>query len=77
MTEIIKEKNKIDETGKHYEPEIKEYMQRLISGSLTEEDKQRYEYILKKLWDEYTVMCKEDARIIKSRNRIVDELTSW
>lgn len=58
------------------DPELQYQIEQIIAGKISFKDKD-YQKILKALWKEYKDMCKEDTRITKSRDKMVEELNSW
>ena len=58
------------------DPELQYQIEQIIANKMSFREKD-YQKILKALWKEFKDMCKDDTRIIKSRDKIVNELSSW
>jgi hypothetical protein len=37
----------------------------------------RYKVALKELWEEYIGLCKEDTRMVKDRDRVIEIMNRW
>jgi hypothetical protein len=64
-------------TKKQYiDPELQYQIEQIIAGKMSF-DKHDYQKILGALWKEFLVYCKEDTKIAKDRDKIVEMLQSW
>lgn len=63
--------------SKYYiEPELQDKIIKIIEGKLSFKDKE-YQKIIKELWGEYLLFCKEDTKISKDRDKIIDMIQKW
>ena len=60
----------------YLEKELQKKIQLIINGKITIKDEE-YRIILEKLWEEFKLSVKQDIKMLKSRDKVIDELNSW
>lgn len=63
-------------TKQYIDPELQYQVEQIIAGNMIFTNKY-YREIIKALWQEFKLYCKEDTKIIKDRDKIIEMLQKW
>jgi len=60
----------------YIDPELQYQIEQIIAGKMSFDNKD-YQKIIRALWKEFLIYCKEDTKITKDRDKIVEMLQKW